>query len=182
MTRMSRLSAQVLLAVSVALVLAAAAWLLRPTIPGADPTTPPPSTSAATSPTTPQRTTPSAVPPPTRPSTPARDRTTGNDDRRRWEPVITGFATALTRTHQPDQAWRASLRPYSDAGVRTALTTYNRSQIPDQRYDTLDVLNTDNDGGDLAVQVTYDQGWAIVVYLRPHEQRWLVHAFDQIEQ
>lgn len=103
------------------------------------------------------------------------------ESRRRWEPTVRGFGGTFTQTRWPRQKWRAALASYADAGVRADLGSYDRKQIPDQRYTGYDVLDAQD--ADLAVQVNYSDGWAMVLYLHTvDQQHWLVHAYDRLEQ
>ena len=92
-----------------------------------------------------------------------------------------GFGGTFTQTRWPRQQWRTALAPYAEPAVRTDLGTYDRKQIPDQRYAGYDVLDAQD--ADLAVQVNYSDGWAMVLYLHTADrQHWLVHAYDRLEQ
>jgi hypothetical protein len=95
--------------------------------------------------------------------------------------VVRGFGGTFTQTRWPRQKWRAALAPYAEAAVRADLSSYDRKQIPDQRYAGYDVLDATD--SDLAIQVNYSDGWALVLYLHTADQQhWLVHAYDRLEQ
>ena len=149
-----------------------------------DPTTaPPPPVATTVAPPTAAVSTPAAAP--TAPA--SSDPTSGYpssltaEARRRWEPTVRGFGGAFTRTHWPRPKWQAALAPYADAVVRTDLRSYDRKPVPDQRYAGYDVLDAQD--SDLAIQVNYADGWAMVLYLHTADQEhWLVHAYDRLEE
>lgn len=102
--------------------------------------------------------------------------------RKRWEPVVTGFAKAFTDTRRDRTAWRTALIPYGETPVDKDLASYDRSTIPAQRYDSYEVVAADET--DFAVQVDYAGGFAMVLYVRTTNdgKDWLVYAYDQLEQ
>lgn len=167
----------------VAVVLAAHLWNSRtaatlpppsPTAGAAAPprliTTAPATSTAPTMPTEPSATPSSAVSTGPYGGTPQA--------RRRWEPVVQGFAIAYTdtagRTHKQ---WLTNLRPYLDQDVVDALADTDLAKVPVGHYAGYQVLKLGDEA--ITVRVSYQEGWALVLYLAADgHQHWLIVQFD----
>lgn len=149
---------------------------------GPDPAPAAPTVAASSAPNAPSSTpTPSAAPSSAGASTPANPLSLTADARRRWEPTVRGFGAAFTQKKLTSAQWRTALAPYAEAPVRTDLSTYDRQQVPDQRYSGYDVIDASD--ADVVVQVSYADGFALVLYLHTaDQQQWLVHAYDRLEE
>lgn len=131
-----------------------------------DPAPPPTASAAAPSPTPSTSMSPSASSTPSRSSgTPATGPGyVGSDDaKRRAAPVIDAFARAYPRTGDGRRAWLAGLTPYTTGQVDAALRRTDLDSIPDGHYEGFEVLRYD--GGQVAAEVSYSEGWALVLYV-----------------
>jgi len=177
MTTRHRLIITALSAAVVALAVALAWTLTRPTQPGA---------------TQPNATT---LPPVPAPATPSFNESAGDaeghdhaaEDRNEaaWRPVAETFARNFTNVSGGADKWRTRLignprRPYVTTDVAKQLATVNIANVPRGRYDSCEPLKTS--AYEAAVKVTYREGWALVLYLITDGTRWQVYAYDRWEQ
>jgi hypothetical protein len=168
----------VVAAVVAATVLAAHLWHSHaasnaPAAPEPTPTVPAPrpvATAPAAAPTTP-------IPTPT-PTAMAGPYGGTDKARREWEPVVQGFALAY-----PDTAgltrkqWLANLRPYLDKNIVDALADTHLDQVPDGHYAGYQTLMVGDEA--ITVRVTYQEGWALVLYIAATGHgHWVVARFD----
>lgn len=121
--------------------------------------------------------------PPTTPSASTPPGTSGpyggtDEAKRAWEPIVQGFAlaypdtTGLTR-----KQWLANLRPYLDRKVLAALATTDLKKVPNGHYAGYQTLKIADEA--LTVRVTYQEGWALVLYLAADgDGTWSVTSFD----
>ncbi len=104
-------------------------------------------------------------------------------DRRYWEPVADGFGRAFTTVRRGDTTadWQARLRPYVTVAVDKQLATVDVANVPQGRFDGLDVLDSSDE--QVTVQATYSPGWALVLYLNSDgHDHWKVYNYDRLEQ
>lgn len=164
---------------AVAALAIAAVWL-RPThddtVAPAPTATPTVSTRpSAAAPTTPTDTTPAAT---------AAPETSGPyggtaQARRQWEPTVQGFALAYPDTDGlTRKQWRANLRPFLDRPVDDALAGTDLDKVPHGHYAGYQLLKAADET--ITVQIIYDQGWALVLYLAANgDKTWSINAFDE---
>ena len=106
--------------------------------------------------------------------------------RRLWEPVVVGFGkaftkTELTKTRDGDaKAWRKALKPFTTVSVQKRLATVDLDNVPKGRYNGYEALKYDEE--QLAAQVTYDKGWALVLYVISDGESWRVYRYDRWEE
>lgn len=101
-----------------------------------------------------------------------------------WGPVADRFAKNFTNTDGGKKAWRQRLigdpaAPDVTTDVAKQLDTVDIRNVPDGRYDSREVLKSSD--YDLAVKVTYREGWAMVLYLITDGTGWQVYAYDKWE-
>lgn len=140
------------------------------------------------------RSTPAAAPPPPT-STPAsaspsidpdagdyeHDHDTAQDEKPQWEPAVLGFAKNFTNTADKDAAkWQARLAPFVAPAVRDQLAEVDIAKVLTGRYDSYEVLTPGS--YQLAVKVTYREGWALVLYVTSDGNAWTITAYDKWEQ
>lgn len=96
-----------------------------------------------------------------------------------WEPIIEGFAIAYPDTHRlTRQQWLANLRPFLSSPVLDALARTDLDKVPAGHYAGYEVLQQADES--LTVRVTYQEGWALVLYVvAVSDRRWVVDAFDR---
>lgn len=88
----------------------------------------------------------------------------GSDDaRRRAAPVIVAFARAYPRTAGGRRAWLSDLTPYATTEVVAGLRKVDLDAIPEGHYEGYEILRYD--GGQVAAEVSYREGWALVLYV-----------------
>jgi hypothetical protein len=85
-----------------------------------------------------------------------------------WGPVVDRFARNFTSTRGGAEKWRQRLagdpaQPDVTTAVVKQLATVDVRNVPDGRYEDREVLKSSD--YDLAVKVTYREGWAMVLYL-----------------
>ncbi len=103
-----------------------------------------------------------------------------------WAPVAVGFAKHYTLASKPPDVatWRASLAPYGSDKVAAYLRTVSLDDVRTRAaYDgSYEVLKFDPD--QVAVQITYNDGYALVLYIDVDQDRSraAVVAFDELEQ
>lgn len=101
-----------------------------------------------------------------------------------WGPVADRFARNFTDTDGGKKAWRQRLignpaAPDVTTDVAKQLDTVDIRNVPDGRYEGREVLKSSD--YDLAVKVTYREGWAMVLYLVTDGTGWQVYAYDKWE-
>lgn len=101
-----------------------------------------------------------------------------------WGPVVDRFARNFTNTRGGADKWRQRLagdpaQPDVTAAVVKQLDTVDVRNVPDGRYEGREVLKSSD--YDLAVKVTYREGWAMVLYLVTDGTGWQVYAYDKWE-
>lgn len=101
-----------------------------------------------------------------------------------WGPLADRFATNFTDTDGGKKQWRERLigdaaSPDVTTDVAKQLATVDIRNVPDGRYEGREVLKSSD--YDLAVKVTYKEGWAMVLYLITDGTRWQVYAYDKWE-
>ncbi|GAA3707259.1 hypothetical protein GCM10022204_26450 [Microlunatus aurantiacus] len=101
-----------------------------------------------------------------------------------WGPVVDRFATNFTNTDGGKKAWRQRLignpaAPNVTTDVAKQLDTVDIRNVPDGRYEGREVLKSSD--YDLAVKVTYREGWAMVLYLITDGTGWQIYAYDKWE-
>lgn len=142
-----------------------------------------------------QQTAPTPPPTPTA-STPSFNESAGDADdhdhasddgenEAAWRPVVENFGRNFTNTAGGDAKWRARLvgdpkKPYVTAEVTKQLSTVDVARVPKGRYDSYEPLKTS--AYEVAVKVTYREGWALVLYLITDGTAWQVYAYDKWEQ
>lgn len=100
-----------------------------------------------------------------------------------WTPVVEGFARDYTRTDdRPAKVWRSSLDPYTVAAVDDQLATVDPRNVPAGDYQSHEVLQ--HGAVEMAVLVTYRQGWSMVLWLIDDGTGlgWQVEAYDRYEE
>lgn len=126
-----------------------------------------------------------ASPSPTQPTPTASRSTTGpgyvgsDDAKRRAAPVIDAFARAYPRTADGRRAWLSDLTPYATSDVVAGLRKVDIDAIPDGHYEGYEIRRYD--GGQVAAEVSYREGWALVLYVSvtPTTEP-LVAAYDHL--
>lgn len=127
-----------------------------------------------------------ASPSPTQPPSPTASSSTtgpgyvGSDDaKRRAAPVIDAFARAYPRTADGRRAWLRDLTPYATSEVVAGLRKIDLDAIPDGHYEGYEIRRYD--GGQVAAEVSYREGWALVLYvsISPTTEP-LVAAYDHL--
>ena len=101
-----------------------------------------------------------------------------------WGPVADRFARNFTNTRGGAEKWRQRLagdpaHPDVTTAVVKQLATVDVRNVPDGRYEGREVLKSSD--YDLAVKVTYREGWAMVLYLVTDGTGWQVYAYDKWE-
>lgn len=101
-----------------------------------------------------------------------------------WGPVADRFATNFTNTSGGATKWRKRLagdpsRPDVTTAVAKQLATVDVRNVPDGRYESREVLKSSD--YDLAVKITYNSGWAMVLYLITDGTHWQIYAYDKWE-
>ena len=101
-----------------------------------------------------------------------------------WGPVADRFARNFTNTRGGAEKWRQRLagdpaHPDVTTAVVKQLATVDVRNVPDGRYEGREVLKSSD--YDLAVKVTYREGWAMVLYLVTDGTHWQVFAYDKWE-
>ena len=97
--------------------------------------------------------------------------------RRRWEPIVQGFALAYPDTAGLSRKeWLANLRPYSDRPVIDALTTTDLDKVPHGHYAGYQPLKVADEA--ITIRVTYQEGWALDLHLATTGRSWSVSRFD----
>lgn len=101
-----------------------------------------------------------------------------------WGPVVDRFARNFTDTRGGAEKWRLRLagdpaHPDVTTAVVKQLATVDVRNVPDGRYEGREVLKSSD--YDLAVKVTYREGWAMVLYLVTDGSGWQVYAYDKWE-
>jgi hypothetical protein len=102
-----------------------------------------------------------------------------------WRPVVENFGRNFPNTAGGAAKWRARLigdpqKPYVTAEVTKQLGTVDVTRVPKGRYDSYEALKTS--AYEVAVKVTYREGWALVLYLITDGTAWQVYAYDKWEQ
>lgn len=101
-----------------------------------------------------------------------------------WGPVADRFARNFPNTRGGAEEWRQRLagdpaQPDVTTAVVKQLATVDVRNVPDGRYENREVLKSSD--YDLAVKVTYREGWAMVLYLVTDGTKWQVYAYDKWE-
>lgn len=131
-----------------------------------------------------------AAPPPDIPPTPSASATPTTTDapysgsadaKKAWEPVAEGFALAYVDTgHLTSKEWLANLKPYLAPDVIDELAGTDLEKVPDGHYAGYQVLRQADET--LTVRVTYQEGWALVLYLVAVDDRtYIIGSFDYTE-
>lgn len=102
-----------------------------------------------------------------------------------WGPVVDTFARNFTNAAGGTSKWRQRLtgtttKPNVTTDVAAQLTTVDLRNIPTGHYSgQRQILNS----GDynVAVKVTYREGWALVLYLITDGTNWQIYAYDKWE-
>ena len=129
-----------------------------------DPAPPPTASEAAPSPSTSMSPSSSSTPTSSSSTPPTGPGYLGSDDaKRRATPVIDAFARAYPRTSAGRRAWLAGLTPYTTGKVDAALRRTDLDSIPAGHYEGFEILRYD--GGQVAAEVSYSEGWALVLYV-----------------
>ena len=90
-----------------------------------------------------------------------------------WEPVVQGFALAYPDTDGlTRKQWLGNLRPFLDRPVVDALSTTDLDTVPHGHYGGYQLLKAADEA------ITYQEGWALVLYLAADGDNWPVVAFD----
>lgn len=98
--------------------------------------------------------------------------------RRVWEPIVQGFALAYPNTTGlTTKEWLANLRPYLDKDVTDALADTDLDQVPAGHYAGYQTLKIADEA--ITVRVTYQQGWALVLYVAADgDNTWSISSLD----
>jgi hypothetical protein len=99
-----------------------------------------------------------------------------------WGPVVDAFARNFTNTTGGTSKWRQRLtgtttRPNVTTEVAAQLTTVDLRNVPAGHYSGRQILKSGD--YDVAVKVTYREGWALVLYLITNGSTWQVYAYDR---
>lgn len=111
--------------------------------------------------------------PPTRGAAPA--------DEHAWEQTVRQFGTRYADGANRDvRTWSAALKPYVSKAIYDELRA--SAVIPRGHYDSAELLQATSTR--ISAEVTYTEGWSLVVYLSPGEKagRWLVTAYDALDE
>lgn len=101
--------------------------------------------------------------------------------RRQWEPIVVGFGTQFTRTTGGSAtAWRQGLDRYVTTAVQKQLRTVDPRNVPSGRYTSFEVDTYEEHT--VAAMVTYEEGWALVLYLIDDGERWRIYRYDRWEE
>ena len=115
--------------------------------------------------------------------------------RRQWRPVVTGFAKRFPDVDRDADAagsddaadrrraareWRRGLKPYVTTAVRRQLATVDVRNVPEGRFTEFEVLRHGEE--QLAAQVIYDEGWALVLYVIFDGEDWRVYRYDRWQE
>lgn len=101
-----------------------------------------------------------------------------------WGPVADQFAKNFTDTGGGATKWRKRLvgdpsQPHVTTAVAKQLATVDVRNVPEGRYEGRELLKSSD--YDLAVKVTYDTGWAMVLYMITDGTNWQIYAYDKWE-
>jgi hypothetical protein len=99
-----------------------------------------------------------------------------------WGPVVDTFARNFTNTRGGVTDWRRRLtgnphKPDVTTEVAGQLKTVDLRNVPEGHYSGRQILKSGD--YDLAVKVTYREGWALVLYLVTDGTTWQVYAYDR---
>lgn len=95
------------------------------------------------------------------------------------------FARNFTDTRGGAKQWRKRLvgdpkHPYVTTEVADQLATVDVRNVPDGHYDGRELA--DSSEYELAVKVTYREGWAMVLWLNTDGTAWQIFAYDRWEE
>ena len=101
-----------------------------------------------------------------------------------WAPAVDNFARNFTRTDGGAAEWRQRLigpttQPYVTTAVATQLDTVDVGNVPEGHYDGREIVKSSS--YDLAVKVTYREGWAMILYLVSDGRVYQIYAYDKWE-
>ena len=74
----------------------------------------------------------------------------------------------------------SGLEPYATEDVRQSLATVDPGNVPDGLYGEYEILQ--HGDTELAAQVTYREGWSMVLYVINEGKRWRVFRYDRFEE
>jgi hypothetical protein len=103
-----------------------------------------------------------------------------DEAKRRWEPVVEGFGKSFTNSEGSDKTWLSRLEPFSTEDVRQSLATVDPGNVPDGLYGEYEILQ--HGDTELAAQVTYREGWSMVLYLINEGMAWRVFRYDRFKE
>lgn len=143
---------------------------------------PPPTVTITATPSATATQPPTASPTPTlTPSAGASPYSRTAATKRRWEPVVVGFAKNYVTTDvKGDRAWAAGLTPYTTPALGRQLAAVNRLDVPDGRY--RDYRIAEHGQTSLTVTVRYrapGPDWGLVLYLTLDRGRWRIWQYDR---
>ena len=101
-----------------------------------------------------------------------------------WGPVADRFARNFTNTRGGAEKWRQRLvgdptAPDVTTAVAKQLATVDVRNVPDGRYEGREILKSSD--YDLAIKISYNTGWAMVLYLITDGSGWQIYAYDKWE-
>lgn len=99
-----------------------------------------------------------------------------------WRPVVEAFGRNFSNTVGGAEQWRARLagpaeHPYITSGVADQLATVNPTNVPQGRYGGYTPVHSS--AYEIAVKVSYQEGWALELRLITDGTRWQIHAYDR---
>lgn len=102
-----------------------------------------------------------------------------------WAPAVDNFARNFTNTRGGAKQWRKRLignpqHPYVSTEVAEQLATVDVRKVPDGHYDSREIA--DSSEYELAVKVTYREGWAMILWLNTDGTAWTIYAYDRWEE
>jgi hypothetical protein len=97
--------------------------------------------------------------------------------RRQWEPTVQGFALAFPDTEGlTRKQWLMNLSPFLDRPVLDALSITDLDKVPHGHYAGYQLLKAADEA--ITVRLSYQEGWALVLYLAATGDNWTVSALD----